>query len=278
MLTRKDKERFVKDAVKAIGSYKIIGIVPLDKVPDRLLQKSRYLLKGDSKVIMGRKTLLVKILESNAQTKPLIKYVEGTSAVVLSNTDDPFELYGKFSGNVLKLRAKPNQLAPDEITIQSGETTLQPGQAVTELKQAGVAVQIQKGKVVISKDMIIKKGDMITPGIAKALHTLNITPFTATITPSVLLSKGILFGRRALGITRANVLNDITRAFDGALKVSMASNILNRYTVTGMIAKAYGNALFLGREYKLYDKGITESLVGDAVLQGRALDNLNAKV
>ena len=64
-----------------------------------------------------------------------------------------------------------------------------PGQAVTDLKAAGIDVQIQKGKVVIAKDKVItKKGEAITSSVAKALHTLDINPFSATLEPLLMLS------------------------------------------------------------------------------------------
>ena len=59
-----------------------------------------------------------------------------------------------------------------------------PGQTVTELKAAGIDVQIQKGKVVIAKDkVLVKKGETISPGVAKALHTLEVYPFSAVVDP-----------------------------------------------------------------------------------------------
>ena len=59
-----------------------------------------------------------------------------------------------------------------------------PGQTVTELKTAGIDVQIQKGKVVIAKDkMLVKKGEQMTPKVAKALHSSKYIPFNAVVEP-----------------------------------------------------------------------------------------------
>lgn len=270
MLTRTEKEEFVRNGIKAAKGYKAVAIVPLKGLPDRLFQSSRNRLKGDSVFLVGRKTLLTRILEGNAATKPLVKYLDDTSAVVLTN-DDPFEFYAKLAALAIRLKAKPNQKAPAEIVIHSQETTLQPGQAVTELKQAGIDVQIQKGKVVISKDKVIKPGEVISTGMAKALHSLNITPFRASIEPSVVLSSNLMFTREVLGFNTEKMLSSMTLAFNSALQLSFALDIVNEYTVKELIAKAYRSAVCLGVEYNLYDAGIIERLIAKAVLSGSSI-------
>lgn len=271
MLTRDQKEKFVESASKELKSYKTIGIMPVGNIPDRLLQLSKNRMRSSIKVVMGRKNLLIKILESDSRSKDLVKYIEGTSAIVMSNKD-PFELYGEFKSNSLKLAAKPNQKAPSDILISSGETTLQPGQAVTELKQAGIDVQIQKGKVVIAKDKKVKEGEVITTGLSKALHTLGIKPIVASITPSVIFSDGTLFTQKALSITPEGLSKDIAKALGEAIAISYAANIVNSFTIKSMLLKAYSSAMHLGIEYKLYDKGIVEKLLGAAALQAASLN------
>ena len=271
MLTRDQKEKFVESASKELKSYKTIGIMPVGSIPDKLLQLSKNRMRGSIKVVMGRKNLLIKILESDSRSKDLVKHIEGTSAIVMSNKD-PFELYGEFKSNSLKLAAKPNQKAPSDIHISSGETTLQPGQAVTELKQAGIDVQIQKGKVVIGKDKTIKEREVITTGLSKALHTLGIKPIVASITPSVIFSDGMLFTQKALSITPEGLSRDIAKALGEAIAISYAANIVNSFTIKSMLLKAYGSAMHLGIEYRLYDKGIVEKLLGAAALQAASLN------
>ena len=271
MLTRDQKEKFVESASKELKSYKTIGIMPVGNIPDRLLQLSKNRMRSSIKVVMGRKNLLIKILESDSRSKDLVKYIEGTSAIVMSNKD-PFELYGEFKSNSLKLAAKPNQKAPSDILISSGETTLQPGQAVTELKQAGIDVQIQKGKVVIAKDKKVKEGEVITTGLSKALHTLGIKPIVASITPAVIFSDGKLFTQKVLSITPEGLSKDIAKALGEAIAISYAANIVNSFTIKSMLLKAYSSAMHLGIEYKLYDKGIVEKLLGAAALQAASLN------
>ncbi len=271
MLTKTQKRDFVSEHKKALKSYKAVGVVQLSGVPDRLLQRVKNDMRANTIFIMGRKSLLSKILESDDVMKVLADSLTSTSAIVLSN-DDPFELYGKFKSSSIRLGAKPGQAAPDDIFVSAGETSVQPGQTVTELKNAGIDVKIDKGKVVISKDkVLVKKGDIVTVPVAKALHTLDIFPFSASIDPVSIISNGILFGRKALGITRESTELDISRSFRSALAICVKTGIVNSYTINSLLAKAYNSAMFLGVEAKMLDSGIVDRLLARAALQAAAL-------
>ena len=275
MLTKDEKIKFVKEGSKALSKYGTVGIVNLSGIPDRLLQKSRNSMKGETRLILGRKNLLVKILESSPKTKGLVPEMSGTTAIILSNSD-PFDLFKKFKSNEIKLAAKPKQLAPEDIIIQGGETSLQPGAAVTELKQAGIDVQIQKGKVVIAKDkVLIKKGEPITKVAAKVLSTLGTMPFKASIEPYVLIANGTTFTRELLDIDEHRTTANILGAFKNAYFLSLDRGIINQYTVKPLIVKGFMQARALGIEAKVYEPGIIEFLLGTASAQASALNALN---
>ena len=277
MLTKNEKRKFVEDGKKAVEKYSVVGIVPLSGIPDRLLQSTKNQMKKEVTFMLGRKTLLKKILEGSEKTKGIAGKLEATSAIILSN-EDPFELYGKFKAGTIKLAAKPNQIAPDDVSVAAGETSIMPGQAVTDLKTAGIDVQIQKGKVVISKDKVItKKGEVITASVAKALHTLDINPFSATLEPSLMLSNAIIFNRNVLGINAKKTTADIALAFNSAMSLSLEIGIVNAYTIKTLITKAYRIAYHLGMEAKLPDAGIIEGLVSRAANQAAALNSLTDK-
>ncbi|MCL5423605.1 MAG: 50S ribosomal protein L10 [Candidatus Marsarchaeota archaeon] len=272
MINKKQKMKFVEEHSKLFGKYKSVGIIQLNGIPDRLFQLSKNKLRADTYIIVGRKNMLKRVLESNSKAGKLVEYLGNTSAIVFSNKD-PFELNMHFKSNALKLAAKPNQIAPQDITISSGETSLQPGKSVTELKQAGIDTQIQKGKVVIAKDKTIKKGEIITTGLSKALQTLNIKPFNVSVSPSAIFFENMIFSSNVLSITRDSTIHELNVAVQHVLAVSMAGNIVNALTINKLIAKAYNNAMCLGVECKIYDSGIVDKLLAIGSLQAKALEN-----
>ncbi len=271
MLNKDQKIRFVEAAIKELQSYRTVGVVNLSSVPDRLLQSAKNSMRSEARFIIGRKSLLLRILESNESTKKLASQLSGTSAIILSN-EDPFELNAKFKAKSIMLEAKPGQVATSDVEIKGGETSMQPGQAVTDLKSAGIDVQIQKGKVIIASDkVVVNKGDSISLQVAKALHMLGVKPFTAMIAPIAIMSNGIMFGSNALSITKETTLANIYEAFAKALALSFSANIINAYTISSMVSKAYSGAVALGVSANIYANGITDKLIEKAVSQAKAL-------
>lgn len=273
MLTKDQKKEFVEENIKLVDSYNVIGVVPLSGIPDRLLQSSRNNMRSEVKFLTAKKSLLVRVLEGSRDGKALAEHLQGTSAIILSNSN-PFEIYNKFKSSSITLAAKPQQIAPSDIVIPAGETTLQPGQAVTELKTAGIDVKIDKGKVVISREkVLVQKGSVITLAVAKALHTLDIMPFTASIEPDIMLEKGIKYTRDVFSINAESFSRDISKAFSQSLTLSYEAKLINKYTIDRFISMAYNEAMVLGIEAKVPDSGIIEKLVENAALQANALNS-----
>jgi large subunit ribosomal protein L10 len=273
-LSKSEKVKFVEDAKKEVKAYKVIGILNLNGLPDRLTQKAKNSSKPNTKFILGRKKMLERILEAHDKGAQLAKGLTGTSAIILSN-EDPFDLYQRFKKNSIKLAAKPGQVAPDDVQIQSGETNIMPGQTVTELKAAGIDVQIQKGKVVIAKDkVLVKKGDVINPGVAKALYTLGVFPFSAVVDPVFMADKHMLYSRAVLGINAETMVVEMTTAFRSALAIALERNIINSYTITNLIGKAYNNAMWLGTHANLYDSGVIEKVLAKAAMGAKSISGM----
>jgi len=274
MQTKDQKAKFVENGKALLKSYRLIGIVPLERIPDRLLQKTKNANKENVRLIIGRKTLLTKILESDERGKQLIENLNATSAILLSNAN-PFELYKKFKEGTIKLAAKPGQLAPSDIVVEEGETSLQPGQAVTELKSAGIDVRIDKGKVLIAKTKtLVGQGSAISLQVAKALHTLGVMPFVARIEPSVIRYESILYTRDILDIDTDRTKLDLAKHFSNAIELSMQAKMITRYTLPKLVGIAFNNAITLGTSINAYEKGIIERLIERAAAQANALGSL----
>jgi large subunit ribosomal protein L10 len=277
MLSKDQKKKFVQQMSKQIKSGKSVGVIKTDGIPDKLLQSSRNKLKEGTIIIMGRKNLIIRILESDERTKPLLNELTGTSALIISD-NDPFQLYAVFRDNVLRMAAKPKQIAPDDIEVKSGETNIQPGQGLTDLKNAGIDVKIDKGKVAISKDkVIVKKGEVISPQVAKALRLLEMTPFSISLLPSSLLSEGMLFQRDVLEITQGRSLSEIQIAFRSAFAIALNAGIENSYTIKPLMINAFRGAMHLGVKAKIYEPGIIEKLLANAVVEASALSKISDK-
>lgn len=275
MMSKAQKVEYVKRLQKEAKSYSTVGILPLESVPDTLVQRARNSLKPDVRFVMLRKTLAYRLFESDPGMSRLKEYATGNFAIILSNKD-PSELNRMISSNRMKLIAKPNQTAPAEISIEAGDTSIAPGQAVTDMKAAGIDVKIEKGKVVISKaKVLVKKGEKISTAVSKALKMLDITPFEAGTRLKAALSGGLVFNEYALGIDGAFASSEIVSSFVQADALATSIGFVTRYNAAAFIRKAYLGALGLGLDAEIYEPGISDKLLARAV---REAVSLNAMV
>lgn len=274
MMIKAQKVAYVKKLSKEIAGYATVGIMPLDSVPDSLVQKVRNSLKPDVRFVIARKTLAMKILDSDPRLARLKDYAVGNFAILLSNKD-PTELNRLIVANKKRLGAKPNQVSPQDINIESGETSIAPGQAVTDMKTAGIDVKIEKGKVVISKSkVLVKKGEKISTAISKALKMLDIAPFEAGTKLSVALNGNLLFTEQVLAIDESYVTREITLNFSAANSLATQIGLVTRYNAGSMIRKAYLAALGLGLQAEIYEPGITDKLLARAVREALSLNGM----
>lgn len=273
-MLKAEKIEFVKKTQANIKKYKTVGVMPLETVPDRLVQRIRNGIKPDGRFIIARKTLMLKILEGSPEYKKLEPYITGNVALVLSN-EDPMELYKKVSGKPMKLGAKPNQISPADINIESGETSIAPGQAVTDLKNAGIDVKIDKGKVVISKSkVLVAKGVKITTPVAKALKMLDVMPFQVQGRLSAALEGNLVFSENVLRVNQEYILGELSKNFTEANMLSTAIKFVTPYNASIFISKAANEAMALGIEAKIYDSGVIEKLLGIASLQAKGVNSM----
>lgn len=277
VMLKAQKIEFVKKLKEEIKKYKIVAIMSTDKMPDRLLQKIKNEAKAHQiKFVMARKTLLLKIIDSE-NIKKLEPFITGNVAIIMSNTDS-FKLYEMVNSNKIRLIAKPNQISPDDIFIESGETTLQPGQAVTDLKAAGIDVQIQKGKVTISKSkVLVKKNDKITIPISKALKMLDILPFEAKGNISAIIDGKLLYTPEVLKVNTTYVSEELSRCFSSSYVLSLELGIVSTYNIKEFIRRAFMSALSVGVEGKIPEGEVTAKLLGFASIAAKDLNSMVKK-
>ena len=277
MMLKAQKVEYVERVKKEDKSYKTVGIMSLESVPDTLVQKVRNRMKPEVRFLVMRKSLAMRVLESDPRLAKLAPYTTGNFAILLSNKE-PGELNSIISTNKMKLIAKPNQISPADINIESGETTIAPGQAVTDMKSAGIDVQIVKGKVVISKSKtLVKKGEKISTAISRALKMLDVMPFEAGTKLKAVVQGDLLFSEMTLAVDRPFVLNEVMVNFLQANALATQIGYVTKYNADSFIRKAYLAALGLGLEAEIYEPGITDKLIARAVREALSLNGMVKK-
>ena len=276
-MLKSQKVAFVKSLKEEIKKYKVVGIMPIEKIPDRLLQKIRNEVKTqDTKFVIARKSLLLKVIDQE-HLKELEPFLTGNVGILMSNKSS-FELFEMVSSNKIKLLAKPNQIADQDLSIEAGETSLQPGQAVTDLKTAGIDVKIEKGKVTISKSkVLVKKGEKISVPISKALKMLDIMPFEAKGSVSAIKEGKLLYTPEVLMINTTFVSQEMGRIFSSAYVLSLELGVVSQYNINEFIRRAFVAAISVGTEAKIPEGEVIPRLFGLASSAAQNLDGMVTK-
>ena len=176
----KAKFEEVDRTVSLITDYPVLGIANIHGIPAKQLQKMRNLLRENVLIKISKKSLikysLEKISKDEKGISDLANHIRGQPAFIFSRID-PFKLYKILEQNRTTAPAKPNSIAPKDITIKKGETPFPPGPLLGELQQVGIPTTIQKGKIAIKKDtVVVKAGEVISSELSMALSRLGIEP------------------------------------------------------------------------------------------------------
>jgi len=271
-LTKQKKIEFVENLAKEIEGSKSIGIADISFIPAKFFLKVKKELDGKVKFVYGRKKLLMKALEKT-KARELVSFLGNQPIILLSNLN-PLEMNSLVKSNYLKLPAKPGSIAKEDLVVNEGPTQLPAGPALSELKQAGIDAKIVEGKIYISSTkVIVKSGEVIKSNVANVLQKLEIFPFEARILPIAILSNGIIFSGEALELTKEKVSKQIADNFGKAYLVSLAINYETKYNAKELLIKAVRNAVYIGIEKNLYEKGVIDKILAKAYAQALALAN-----
>ena len=146
------------------------------------MQKVRVALRGKAVIVMGKNTLIRKIMrdmvdgEKMTKLEALIPLVVGNMGFVFTN-DNLNEVRKIILTNKVPAAAKTGTFAPSDVFLPPGPTGLDPGQ--TNFFQAlNVSTKIVKGAIeIISEVHLIKKGDKVSLSHVAMLTKMNIRPF-----------------------------------------------------------------------------------------------------
>src|SRR5271157_1450380 len=168
------KIKSVKELSELIKKKETILIASIKNIPASQFQEISKKLRDKAIIKVPKKNLINRVFDSsNEEIKKLKEYVGDSTAIIFSDLD-PFELALELMQNRSSIRAKPGQIAPEDIEVSAGPTDLVPGPAITELGALGIQIQIDKGKISIKQaKMIAKKGEKISKSAAEVMSKLD---------------------------------------------------------------------------------------------------------
>ena len=247
-ITRKvsqQKLKELKELIALIEKNSTIAISSIENLPSKQLQKIRHILRGKIIIKTVKKSLALRAFDEakKENIKELSNSVEKNSAILFSDID-PFEIAGILAENKFPIKAKPGQLANEDIVIEAGPTDLMPGPAISELSAVGLKTGVEGGKIAIKETKaIVKAGHAISRNVADVLMKLDIQPFSIGIDIKIAYDSKDKKTYSNIKIDREGFKNQILSAFVSARQFAINIGFACKETIADIIMRAQRESL-----------------------------------
>jgi len=240
------KKNFCEKLNSYLRKYKKIMVLQADNVGSNQMQKVRIALRGKAEFIMGKNTMMRKMIrslsEENDKLNSILYCITGNIGLLF--TDSEFDVIDStISGNRVPAVAKAGALAPVDVWIPAGLTELDPAQTAF-LQVLGIATKITKGKIEILSDVhVVKKGEKVGSSEAALLQKLDIRPFTYGLEILYLYDDGAVFDKAVMSFTKDDIVKSLLLGVSNVAAVSLAIGVPTLASTPHSIINAYKNVL-----------------------------------
>jgi large subunit ribosomal protein L10 len=269
------KRKEIKEFVKLVSEYPVVGIVNMRGLPTPQLQAMREQLRDTVLMRMTKKTLSRIILKEADKGKPGIIALEdnlkGMPAFIFTKSN-PFTLFKTLKKRKTTAPAKGGQEAPNDIIVPAGPTPFAPGPVIGELGALGIKSGIDNGKVVVKEDsLVVKEGETISTVLAGILTRLGIEPMEIGLDLIAVYEEGSIFKKDVLNIDEDEYLQNITTAHNWAFNLAMEAGVLTPETTELMLINAQRDAIALILSEAIETKEFIDQILAKAETQAGVL-------
>lgn len=193
-----------------LAEYKNILVCEIDFVGSNQMQQIRIALRGRAIVLMGKNTIIRKVVRDLATTNQkmaaLLPLIAGNVGFVFTN-EELSPIRAVIQANKVPAAAKTGTLAPNAVVVPAGPTGLDPGQ--TSFFQAlEISTKIMRGSIEILDDVqLVKEGEKVTASHVGLLAKLNIKPFSYGMKVATVYEDGFVYSAKVLDMSQADLLN-----------------------------------------------------------------------
>lgn len=242
---KKRKHIYWNKLEKALQEYKNILIISVDFVGSRQMQDVRMAIRGKAEVIMGKNTIMRKVIRDNGEKNPkllgLLPLIKGNMGFVFTN-DDLAAVRKEVQEFKMPAAAKAGVLAPTNVKIPPGPTGLDPGQT-SFFQTLNVATKIVKGTIEITSEVsLCTVGEKVTASAVALLSKLGIKPFEYGIMVNHIYENGDVYDASVLDLSQDDLVRKFTGAVAKLAAISFEIGEVNLATIPHSFGRAF-NAL-----------------------------------
>jgi large subunit ribosomal protein L10 len=244
------KLEIVANLKKHLEAHNTIGIVEMEGIGAKTVQKLRADLRGKAKIIGAKNTLMRKALDETKvkNAEKLKEFVKGSVAFLFTN-DSPYSIGSYLAKNKVQAPAKAGQISPIDVVVPKLNTGMPPGTIISELNAVGLPTRIEGGTVAVPQDtQVLSPGDRISSTLASILTRLGIEPFFVGLSLDVVLEEGEIIDGADLVLDFDVIRDELIHAHQSAVALSLGAGILTSETAPQVLASVYSKALAVAAE------------------------------
>jgi len=243
-LSAERKAEYFEKMKELLSTYTKCFIVSVDNVGSMQLQTTRKSLRGKGEVLMGKNTMMRKVIKEFVEENPgspvekLEEQCRGNVGFVFTN-GDLGEIRENLEGNTRPAPARVGAIAPSKVVVPKGPTGCDPGQTAF-FQTLQIATKITRGQIEMVNDTdLIEEGEKVTASQAALLQKLNIEPFTYGVVLRAVYDNGSLFDAKVLDITDDVLAAKFSEALMSIASISLALGYPTQASVPHSIANAF---------------------------------------
>lgn len=226
-----------------LETYSKVFVVQVDNVGSQQMNLTRKMMRGTSEVLMGKNTLMRKVMKTFLENNPghpyenLLPKVQGNIGFVFTNSDLP-KVRDMILANRVPAPARIGAIAPLDVTVPAGPTGCDPGQT-NFFQVLQIPTKIVKGQIEITNPVhLVKKGEKVGSSEAALMTKLNIRPFSYGLAIDCIYDSGSLFSVAVLDISE----DDILQKFSFSVRQVAAVSLAIGYPTLASVPHSIGNA------------------------------------
>jgi len=245
------KKQYAQKLKELLDEYPKILIVLADNVGSSQMQKIRVSLRGKAVVLMGKNTLMRKVvrglIETNKDLEALLPLIKQNIGFVFTKVELS-AIRNKLLENRVGAPAKAGIVAPNDVTVPAGPTGMEPTQT-SFLQALNIASKINRGQVEIINDVfLIKKGDKVGTSEASLLAKLNIRPFSYGLQVVNVYDNGSVYDPSVLDLSDEDILNKFRAGVSRIASLSLELGFPTMASLPHSLSSAYKNVLSIALE------------------------------
>lgn len=243
-LSRERKQEYFEKMENLLDNYSKVFIVSCDNVGSKQFQQIRMALRGMAIVLMGKNTMMRKVINTYLAKNPghpyevLLSRVRGNIGFVFTN-GDLSAVRESIEKNRVPAPARVGAVAPVDVIVPPGPTDCDPGQT-NFFQTLQIATKIVKGKIeIVSPVNLLQTGDRVGNSEAVLLEKLGIKPFDYGLVITEVYDNGSIFDVAVLDLSEDDLAVKFANSVSSLAALSLGAFYPTLISVPHSIANAY---------------------------------------